>query len=156
MTLDIRITHPNVPEVAALIRSHAGYCEAVTPAGSCHYFTGAKLDDPSVTLWGAWRGDSLLGIGALQRLSDMAGEVKSMHTLATARGAGVGRALLQAIIAKAHEIGLSSLSLETGSNAAFAPARALYERFGFVTCPPFGSYTEDANSTYYTLALAKD
>jgi len=156
MALDIRFTHPNESEVAALILTHAGFCEAVTPAGSCHYFTGAKLEGPLVTLWGAWRCDRLLGIGALQSLSDVAGEVKSMHTLAAARGAGVGRALLQAIVTKAREIGLTSLWLETGSNAAFAPARALYEGFGFVTCPPFGSYTDDSNSTFYTLALAKD
>jgi putative acetyltransferase len=156
MTPDIRITGPGTPEVAALIRAHGAFCEAATPAGSCHYLAAAALEGPAITLWGAWRGDTLLGIGALQRLSDLAGEVKSMHTVATARGAGIGRALLQTIVTTAREIGLTSLWLETGANAPFAPARALYERHGFVACPAFGGYANDPNSVFYTLALAKD
>lgn len=156
MTLVIRTTQPNLPEVAAILHAHAVFCETVTPAGSCHYFTAAKLEAPSVILWGAWQDQVLLGIGALQRLSDLAGEVKSMHTVPAARGAGVGRALLQTIVTKAQDLGLTSLWLETGSNASFAPARALYECFGFVACPPFGRYTDDPNSAFYTIALAKD
>ena len=37
--------------------------------------------------------------------------------------------------------------------AAFAPARALYESFGFVACAPFGDYRPDPNSVFMTLAL---
>jgi putative acetyltransferase len=43
--------------------------------------------------------------------------------------------------------------LETGSMAAFAPARALYSRFGFVTCGPFGDYILDPNSVFMTFEL---
>jgi putative acetyltransferase len=32
----------------------------------------------------------------------------------------------------------------------FGPARALYAKAGFVTCPPFGSYLDDPNSTFLT------
>ena len=45
------------------------------------------------------------------------------------------------------------LSLETGAQPAFAPARRLYERFGFRECGPFGSYAEDPNSVFMTRAL---
>jgi putative acetyltransferase len=37
--------------------------------------------------------------------------------------------------------------------AAFAPARALYARFGFVECAPFGDYRLDPNSVFMTFEL---
>ena len=45
------------------------------------------------------------------------------------------------------------LSLETGSMAAFAPARALYAGFGFEPCGPFAHYVPDPNSVFMTRAL---
>jgi putative acetyltransferase len=53
----------------------------------------------------------------------------------------------------ARQRGYSRLSLETGSAAAFAPALALYEKFGFSYCGPFGDYQPDPFSRYLTLAL---
>jgi uncharacterized protein YjiS (DUF1127 family) len=41
----------------------------------------------------------------------------------------------------------------TGSSDAFAPARALYARFGFVPCGPFANYAPDPNSVFMTLEL---
>jgi putative acetyltransferase len=37
--------------------------------------------------------------------------------------------------------------------AAFAPARSLYERAGFVYCGPFASYRPSPNSVFMTLKL---
>jgi hypothetical protein len=37
---------------------------------------------------------------------------------------------------------------------AFAPARALYARYGFTPCAPFADYRPDPNSAFMTLALA--
>ena len=45
------------------------------------------------------------------------------------------------------------MSLETGSAPAFAPARSLYESFGFTYCPPFGDYVDDPNSVFLTRVL---
>jgi putative acetyltransferase len=52
--------------------------------------------------------------------------------------------------------GMARLSLETGSWAYFAPARARYARHGFVECGPFGEYREDPNSVFMTVALAAE
>ena len=49
-----------------------------------------------------------------------------------------------------HTVDEHVLSLETGSQDFFAPARALYAAHGFVPCPPFGHYVDDPNSTYLT------
>jgi putative acetyltransferase len=62
--------------------------------------------------------------------------------------------MLDHLIAMAREQGYLSLSLETGSMAAFAPARSLYASAGFEPCEPFGDYGESPNSTYMTLRLA--
>lgn len=35
----------------------------------------------------------------------------------------------------------------------FAPARSLYRKAGFSVCDPFGTYREDRNSVFMTLAL---
>ena len=50
-------------------------------------------------------------------------------------------------------MGMTRLSLETGSMLAFEPARQLYLRFGFTECAPFADYEEDPNSIHMTKAL---
>jgi putative acetyltransferase len=61
--------------------------------------------------------------------------------------------MLRHIIEAARTIGMSRLSLETGSWDNFHPARALYRSHGFIECPPFGEYVADANSVFMTLEL---
>jgi putative acetyltransferase len=62
--------------------------------------------------------------------------------------------VLEHIIAEARSRGYARLSLETGSMAAFVPARTLYESMGFVYCGPFGEYGPDPNSVFMTLSLS--
>ncbi len=100
-----------------------------------------------------WDGEALLAVGALKRLSPDHGEVKSMHTAEAARRRGAGSAMLRDIIEAARASGLSRLSLETGSWSYFHPARALYQRHGFVECPPFADYAPDPNSVFMSLEL---
>jgi putative acetyltransferase len=83
------------------------------------------------------------------------GEVKSMHTASACRRTGVGRAMLLHLIGAARDLGMSRLSLETGSWAYFQPARALYQSVGFVECPPFGEYVRDPNSVFMSLELRR-
>ena len=76
-----------------------------------------------------------------------------MHTDQLHRRKGVASAMLEHIMLEARKMGLSRLSLETGSWPYFAPARELYLQHGFVECPPFGSYAADPNSVFMTLEL---
>ena len=76
-----------------------------------------------------------------------------MHTVEAARGRGLGRAMLDHLLATARERGMLRVSLETGSMPAFTPARGLYARAGFTPCPPFGDYRASVNSTFMTLDL---
>lgn len=134
--------------VIAMLKLHFDTNISVTPAGSAHVFDVERLKAPDIFFWSAWDGETLMGTGALKRMTDTDGEVKSMHTLQSARRSGVGAAMLHRIMAEAKALGLKRLYLETGSFDFFAPARALYTRHGFTECDPFVGYKPDANSTF--------
>ncbi len=76
-----------------------------------------------------------------------------MHTAESMRGRGAGSVMLRHIIASARSMGMSRLSLQTGSWDYFRPAHALYRRHGFVECPPFADYAPDPNSLLMSLDL---
>ena len=80
-------------------------------------------------------------------------ELKSMHVAADARGQGLGRDLLLGILDVARANGARGVCLETGSDAAFAAARRLYQAQGFAECPPFGTYKVDPLSVFMCRAL---
>ena len=109
-----------------------------------------RLGSLSLTVWSAWIDDELAGVGALKALDAERGEIKSMRVDDRFRGAGVGRALLRHIIADARRRRMTSLWLETGTTADFAPAQRLYESEGFELCGPFDDYTLDPFSVFMT------
>lgn len=143
------------PRVQALLEQHVRTARSETAVGSAHALDLGGLKAADVTFWSVWDGEALLGVGALKQLSPSHGEIKSMHTAEANRRAGVGKAMLRHIIDAARVMGMTRLSLETGSWAYFHPARALYRSHGFVECPPFGDYVADPNSIFMTLELQR-
>ena len=141
------------PEVHALLNEHLDNMRAISPPESVHALDLGKLRQPDIRFWTIWDGGALLGCGALKDLGHGQGEVKSMRTPQNLRRRGAGRLILQHIINEARARGFVRLSLETGSMAEVAPAHALYLSEGFAFCGPFGSYREDPNSVFMTLAL---
>lgn len=152
--MEIRIDDLTGPEIAALLSAHLEHGNANSPPESVHALDLDGLRHPDITFWSVWENGSLLGCGALRELSPEHGELKSMHTARQHRGKGVARIMVEHILAEAKKRGYRQVSLETGSMEAFAPARALYSRFGFEECPPFGSYTLDPHSVFMTRNLA--
>jgi putative acetyltransferase len=144
---------PLTADVQALLRRHLEFAHATTPPEGVHALGTDGLLDPAVTLFSLRRDGELIAIGALKELAARHGEVKSMHTAAAARGSGAGRAMLEHIISVAARRGYERLSLETGSMAAFGPARALYASAGFKLCGPFAAYHPSPTSTFMTLAI---
>ena len=151
----IRIGGLRSPEVAALLHAHLEHAQSASPRESMHALDMEGLRCSEITFWTVWDGANLLGCGALKELDPSHGEIKSMHTAAQYRGRGVAKALLAHIVGEARSRSYNRLSLETGSMAAFAPARSLYTRFGFVVCPPFADYIVDPNSVFMTLDLTR-
>jgi putative acetyltransferase len=150
----IAIDDPRADDVRALLAVHVTFARAETPPEDAHAMDVDGLLDPTVTFFSYRTGGTLLAVGALKQLDPHHAEIKSMHTVLAARGRGVGWTMLEHLIAVARERGYQRVSLETGSMAAFAPARSLYARAGFEVCEPFGDYRASPNSTYMTLALA--
>ena len=66
---------------------------------------------------------------------------------------GVGAQMLEYIIAEAKRRGYQRLSLETGSTDVFEPALAMYRRYGFAECAPFGDYKPDPFAIFMTREL---
>lgn len=149
----IRVDDLSGTAIAELLRSHVDSAAANSPKGAAHALKLDELRQASVTLWSAWHGEELAGCAALRELSSTHGEVKSMRTAPAFLRRGVAASLLQHITNVACERGYRRLSLETGNNEAFAAARALYSRFGFEPCAPFGDYVDDGFSTCMTRAL---
>jgi len=141
------------PQVQTLLVLHLNAARAETAPGSAHALDLTGLKSPDIRFWSAWDGDGVIAVGALKRLSESHGEIKSMYTAQSHRRKGVGSAMLRRIIATARQMGLSRLSLETGSWPYFDPARELYRRHGFVECAAFGGYVPDPNSVFMALEL---
>ncbi len=149
----ISIDDPGAADVRDLLDRHLAFCNAHSPPEDVHALDVDGLLDPAVTFFGFRRDGRLLGVGALKELDRHHGELKSMHTVEAARGAGIGRSMVDHLVRVARERGYRQVSLETGTMAAFAPARTLYAGVGFVPCGPFGDYRESPNSCFMRLQL---
>lgn len=158
--LQIRLDDLRDPRIATFLEEHLADMRRVSPPGSVHALDLDGLRQPAICFWSAWLPDAaaqdgwqLAGTAALKRLEDGHAELKSMRTAESLRGFGVARALLQHVLVHARAQGYARLSLETGSQPFFAPARQLYARHGFEACAPFGSYGPDPASHFMTRLL---
>ena len=152
--MHIRTQDPAAPDITALLNQHLDEMRSISPPESKHALDIEGLRTPDITFWSVRDDDhALMGCGALLRLTADHAEIKSMRTDPAHRRKGVAGELLTHIINHAQTQQFTRLSLETGAQGHFAPARALYERFGFAPCPPFGDYREDPNSVFMTRSL---
>ena len=151
--MEIRLDDLLGPEIAEFLAEHLREMRAVSPPESKHALDLAGLRKPDITFWTVWDGPTLVGCGALKQLNSEHGEVKSMRIGSDQRGKGVASQLMEHILNEATDRGYSRLSLETGSMPYFAPARALYRKYGFQECPPFAQYKLDPHSCFMTKDL---
>ncbi|MBT9491545.1 MAG: GNAT family N-acetyltransferase [Paucibacter sp.] len=154
----IRLDDLSDPRIAAFLEEHMQDMRAASPPESVHALDLAALRKPGISFWSAWfldesGAETLVGTAALKRLDDSHAELKSMRTAAALRGRGLARAMLAHVLSQARLQGFRRLSLETGPQDFFAPARGLYQREGFLPCAPFGSYVEDPYSFFMSIAL---
>ena len=140
-------------KIADLLREHLESMYEISPPESVHALDLEALRSPDITFWSAWEGDELLGCGALKELDSKTGEVKSMRTAQAHRRRGVASNLLEHILQEAERRAYDRLLLETGSFPEFAPAQALYIRYGFEYRGPFADYIDDPNSVFMTKKL---
>ncbi|WP_182880290.1 MULTISPECIES: GNAT family N-acetyltransferase [unclassified Microbispora] len=141
------------PEIAEFLEEHLREMRSITPPESKHALDLDGLRRPEVTFWSVMDGGAVVGCGAIKRLDDSHAELKSMRTAAARKRAGIASLLLRHILAEAGRMGFTRLSLETGAEEHFLPARKLYEKFGFTYCEPFGDYRPDPLSVFMTRQL---
>lgn len=152
-TTDIRPGDLTDPRVIRLLTDHLDDMFATSPAESVHALDVSGLSVPEVAFWTIGEGDELLGCVALKELDPEHGELKSMRTDGAVRGRGLGARLLEHVLGEAARRGYRRVSLETGSQDFFRPARTLYAKYGFVECGPFADYVLDPHSVFMTLEL---
>lgn len=140
-------------DVRTLIAYHLSGMHAESPACKVHALPLEKLRQPGVTFYAARMKGALAAIGALKHLDETHGELKSMRAAPEWRGKGMGEAMLQHLLGVARGRGYARVSLETGRTDAFAPAVALYRKYGFDNCEAFADYVVDEFSQCLSLAL---
>ncbi|GAA1840242.1 GNAT family N-acetyltransferase [Actinomadura bangladeshensis] len=140
-------------EIAEFLAEHVRQMRSVTPLESKHALDLDALRSPDVTFWTVMDGEVVVGCGAIKRLDAAHGELKSMRTSPARKRSGIASRLLGHVITEAERMGFARLSLETGSDDFFLPARRLYEKFGFEYCAPFADYRPDPNSVFMTKRL---
>jgi putative acetyltransferase len=153
---EIGVEDPRREDVRELLSHHLAHARSNSLPEEVHALEVDGLVDPTVTLFGFRRDGKLLAVGALRQLADGHAELKSMHTAEAVRGTGIGRTMVDHLVGVARGRGLRQVSIETGTQGAFVPARSLYERAGFSPCGPFGDYRPSPNSAFMTLAIEPD
>jgi ribosomal protein S18 acetylase RimI-like enzyme len=143
----------DVAEVRRLVLAHAA-ARATTHGVEYMRADAAALPGPYVGprggLWLAVAEGIGIGCVALRPLSDDAAEVKRVFVDAGWRGRGVGRALLEALLAGAQARGYATVRLGTLDDMTVA--QSLYRSLGFA---PIERYRPDelVDTQFYELSL---
>jgi putative acetyltransferase len=140
--------------IETLLQEHLEEMHKYSPPDSIHAHDSDSLKNTSITFWSAWIDNELAACGALKEINSRHAEIKSMKTSRLHLRKGIGKNILSHILTEAKSRKYSTVSLETGTNEAFLPARKLYEQFGFQECGPFADYSLDVYSTYYRKELS--
>jgi putative acetyltransferase len=144
--LSIRLEDPAQPDIVQLLRHGEAFSASLYPPGSNHHLALDALRRPEVRFLVARDAEGkALATGALVLNREWA-EIKRMWVEEAARGRGIARRVLDALIAKAGSEGVEVLRLETGT--ASHAALALYESAGFKRRAPFAGYCPDPLSVF--------
>ena len=155
MPITLELERPDTPDAATLVEELEAHLAARYPAESRHGFSVQRLVEEGVDFF-VLRVDGVPagcgGILFVDPADDEAyGEVKRMYVRPHHRGEGLGRRILEGLVAHARDRGVLLLRLETGIDQR--EAIGLYEAMGFRERPPFGPYREDPLSPCYELRL---
>ena len=74
------------PKIIDLLATHLAGMQANSPPESVYALNLSGLAGPDISVFAAWQGEALLGIGALREIDRASGEIKSMRT--DAKGCG--------------------------------------------------------------------
>ena len=135
------------PDAARLISSLNAELTAAFPEPGANHFS---LSEAQVTAGDgafliAYLDGVAVGCGAVRRLDEATAELKRMYVDQSARGRGIGRALVEALEGEARLLGVTKVVLETGTR--LLPAIKLYESTGYARIPLFGEYLSSPDTS---------
>ena len=143
----IKQIDPNRDDVDILLKESDKYLRSLYPDESIHLDYADELSKPNCILLGAFRNDSLLGIGAVKLFyGDGYGEVKRVFVDPLYRGQGLAKAIMSALEAQLVNNNILLARLETGTKQA--ATIQLYKLLGYQTRSPFGQYVKDPLSIF--------
>ncbi len=111
----IDVDDPTREDVRSLLEQHLTFARGITPPDDLHALDLDGLLDSTITFFSLRVDGELLGVGAIKQLDPEHAELKSMHTALAARRHGVGRAIVDHLVAVAAARGVRRVSLETGA-----------------------------------------
>jgi GNAT superfamily N-acetyltransferase len=118
----------NVGLIGAYFDSEAGQAELAGLPGAYDATEGGAL-------MLAWHRGDALGCVALRQLDDESCEMKRMYVGDAGRGRGIGRALAEAVIQRARDLGYPAMYLDTSIEQH--EAIGLYRSLGFTEVEPY-------------------
>lgn len=128
----------------ALLQQADDFALSLYPVENYHRLDIDDLEKAAVGFYVARENGEALGTAAIVDRGDGSAELKRMFVTASARGLGVGRALMAAVEEHARARGVTLIRLETGLPQT--AAIALYEKSGYRAIPAFGPYIDDPTS----------
>lgn len=138
----IEIDQATQPDDIAIVRELLREYERVLGVDLCFQGFAQELANlpgdyapPRGTLLLARDGDAVAGCIALRPVDDRDCEMKRLYVRDAFRAAGLGRRLVERLIAEAHAIGYRRMVLDT--LPTMIAAQRLYETFGFTDIAPY-------------------
>ena len=138
----LEIVQASTPEQIAIVRAMLHEYQTLLGVDLGFQDFDAEVRDlpgsyapPGGRLLLATRAGAPLGCVALHEAGWPRAEMKRLFVPPGARGLGVGRALVSAVLAEASAIGYSEIVLDT--LPSMAEAQRLYDHFGFRDIPPY-------------------
>ncbi len=147
----LRREDPAQADVRALIAELDEYLIGLYDPEENHLLDIESLRMDDVSFYVARIHGEALACGAVRVIEPGVGEVKRVYAAPCARGHGLARQILQALEARARELNLRELKLETGDRQP--EALLLFRAFGFQPCGPFGGYPKGATSLFFVKPL---
>ena len=147
----IALEIPDQDDVRAIFAASDAVSAALYPADSNHPVYAETLAGPAARFFVARHEGRAIGCAGLIIGPDGQAELKRMYVDPSARGTGLGAALLETIEAAGREGGVRIVRVETGIHSH--AALRLYRRFGYRERGPFGSYRPDPLSVFMEKTL---
>ena len=143
-------------DIESLLQQSRDYQNELYPPESVHQDDTDGLMSDSVYFIGAYREQTLLGIGAVKLMgaAPAYGEIKNLFISPQHRGLGAAKVIMAALENHLVDGGISLCRLETGPSQL--ESIGLYQRLGYQQCDLYGDYQFDPLSLFMEKELSPE